>query len=1151
MNNNRSIEKRNNMKKIMTIDGNEACSYTSYMFTEVAGIYPITPSSPMAEHLDEWANKGRLNIFNDTVKVIEMQSEAGAAGMVHGSLQAGLLTSTFTASQGLLLMIPNMYKIAGEMLPAVIHVASRSLSTQALSIFGDHQDIYATRQTGFAMIASSSVQDAAYLSAVAHLSAIKSSLPFLHFFDGFRTSHELQKIEVLEMEDYRNLIDYEVLANFRNKSLNPKVAITRGTAQNDDIYFQSMEVRNKYYDIIPDIVNDYMHKVNELAGTDYAPFNYYGDKAATNVIVAMGSVNETIKETIDNLNDNGYHVGLIEVHLYRPFSIKYLINVLPKTVKKIAVLDRTKEPGSIGEPLYLDIVSALREKDIVIVGGRYGLSSKNTTPCQIKAVYDMLEKEPTNNFTIGIEDDITNLSLTVDSCFTIKKSLEFLIYGYGSDGMVSAAKSIIKLVGDNTDKYVQGYFQYDSKKSGGVTLSHLRFSDHIIRSTYYVETPKLVVVTKDSYLDDFECLDKIVNNGIFILNTIKTKEEIINELDDNVKKMIVDRNIKFYIINAYELARKVGLKNKISTIMESVIMKVSGIIDYEEAKKKMKDIVKNKFLMKGEEIIKANYDAIDEAINHLEEVTIEDYNILKKEKFNKSDVFEMMKRRLGDQLPTSAFEKLPDGTFIGGTSALEKRAISDIVPSWINENCIQCNQCSFVCPHAVIKPFLLNQEEYDKAPDYVKKRCIKPLEKDLADHYYIIGISVKDCTGCGLCMKTCPGKRGEKALIPKQLDLEIRNKEQDISDYLCENISYKDKINVNTVKGSQFKESKFCYHGACAGCGETAYIKLLTQLFGERMIIANATGCSSIYGGSAPSMPYTVPWASSLFEDNAEYGYGILMASNVMRSRIKKIMEDNLDNPNKEIFNKWLDNYDDYSVTKDVYDKLDYKTVPEELVLLKEYIINRSIWTIGGDGWAYDIGFGGIDHVLASNHNVNILVLDSQVYSNTGGQSSKSSPIGSIAAFTASGKVNNRKDLARIVMSYPHVYVAQVNLGANPIQLIKAMNEAESYNGPSIIIAYTPCIAHGIKGGLENSLENEKMATKCGYFPTFRYNPTNEKFTLDSKDVDFDLYDEFLNSQTRYSMLKTINPDQATKLLDANKENSVKRYNYYKSLEKE
>ena len=1136
------------MKKIMIVDGNEACSYNAYMFTEVAGIYPITPSSPMAEHLDEWSSQGRLNIFNDKVKVVEMQSEAGAAGMVHGSLQAGVLTTTFTSSQGLLLMIPNMHKMAGELLPAVFHIAARSLSNHALSILGDHQDIYSVRQTGFAMLASSSVQDAGYLSAIAHLSAIKSSVPFLHFFDGFRTSHELHKIEVLEIDDYRGLIDYEALKRFRDRALQPGKAITRGTNQNDDIYFQAMEVRNKYYEEAVDVVKYYMDEINKLAGTNYAPFNYYGDPVATKVIVAMGSVCETIKETIDYLNTKGYHVGLIEVHLYRPFSSKYLLNVLPNSVKKIAVLDRTKEPGSIGEPLYLDVVAALKEKDLMIVGGRYGLSSKNTTPAQIKAVYDMLENNPTHNFTIGIEDDLTNLSLKIDDHFKINGSREFLIYGYGSDGMVSASKSIIKNIGDNTNKYVQGYFQYDSKKSGGVTLGHLRFSDKSIKSTYYVESPELVVVTKDSYLDEFDCLNEIIDNGTFILNTVKTKEEIIETLNDDIKKRIIEKNLKFYIINAYELARKVGLKNKISTIMESVIMYLTNIIDYNSAKEHMKKNVQENFGRKGEEVVKANYLAIDEAINYLEEVKITEYGIFINGKIDEKDVFTMINRRKGNLLPTSAFEELPDGTFIGGTSALEKRCITDIVPKWISENCIQCNQCSFVCPHSVIRPFLLNQEEYDKAPEYIKNRCVKPIEKNLSEYYYIIGVSIKDCTGCGLCIKTCPGKDDEKALIPAEFDQEIKNHEQDIFDYLLKNISYKGVHNINTVKGSQFKESKLEFHGACAGCGQPAYIRLLTQLFGEKIIIANATGCSSIYGASVPSMPYTIPWASSLFEDNAEYGYGMLVASNTIRHRIKNIMENNMDNPNAELFKLWLDNYDDYKITKEVYEKLDYNTVPHELKELKEYLISRSIWMIGGDGWAYDIGFSGIDHLLASNDDVNILVLDTQVYSNTGGQSSKASPIGSIASFATSGKTNNRKDLARIALSYPHVYVAQVSLGANPMQLIKAFNEAESYKGPSIIIAYTPCIAHGIKGGLEEAIENEKLATKCGYFLTFRYNPVEAKFTLDSKDVDFNLYAEFLNNQTRYSMLKRVNPEKAQELLEANKKAAMKSYEYYKTL---
>ena len=1132
------------MKKIMTVDGNEACSYSAYMFTEVAGIYPITPASPMAEHLDEWSNEQRLNIFNDKVRVVEMQSEAGAAGMVHGSLQAGILTTTFTASQGLLLMIPNMYKIAGEMLPLVIHVAARSLASHALSIFGDHQDIYATRMTGFCDLASSSVQDAAYLSIVAHLSAIKSSLPFLHFFDGFRTSHEINKIEVLEIDDVRKLVDYDALDKFRDRALNLNNPVTRGTAQNDDIYFQALEVRNKFYNEVPDIVNDYMKKINELAGTNYKPFMYYGSKSAKNVIVAMGSVCSTIKEVIDYLNDDS--IGLIEVHLYRPFSIKYLLDVLPNTVKNIAVLDRTKEPGSNGEPLYLDIVNALSDKNIKIVGGRYGLASKNTTPAQIKSVYDMLNNCLKNNFTIGINDDVTNLSLEVDNNFKISNHDEFLLYGYGSDGMVSASKSIIKLIGDNTDKYVQGYFQYDSKKSGGVTISHLRFSDKLIQSTYYVENPKLVAVTKDSYLLDFNPLEHIRENGTFILNTTLTSEELENFMPAYIKNIIIEKNINFYIINAYEFARKIGLKNKISTIMESIIISLSNIMDYEQAKTKMKQYAYQKFFKKGEDIVNSNYEAIDNCSIYLKKISLNSkLEVIDSEKSNE-DVYLSMTKREGNLLKTSAFLNYPDGTFVGGTSALEKRGISLVVPAWINQNCIQCNQCSFVCPHSVIRPFLLSEEEYNASPQMIKDRAVKAIGND---YYYCIGISVKDCTGCGLCIKTCPGKKLEKALITKTLIEQITNKEQDIFDYLVKNIKFKSEIKVDTVKGSQFKMPSFEFCGACAGCGEPSYIKILTQLFGESMMIANATGCSSIYGGSAPITPYKIPWSNSLFEDNAEYGYGLLVANKKMRERIKNIMEQNIDNKNSELFHKYIDNINDYQITKDVYDNLDYSSCPIELSKLKNYIPYRTIWTIGGDGWAYDIGFGGIDHVLASNDDVNILVLDTQIYSNTGGQSSKSSPKGSIASFTTGGKLQNKKDLARIALSYPQVYVAQISLGANMVQVIKAFKEAEKHKGPSIIIAYAPCISHGIKGGMENSVEFQKLAVKCGYFPIFRYNPDEEKFTLDSKNVDFDLYEEFLDSQTRYSALKKVNKDNAIQLLKENKEDAIKRFNYFKNLE--
>jgi pyruvate-ferredoxin/flavodoxin oxidoreductase len=1136
------------MIKKITVDGNEACARTSYYFTEVAGIYPITPSSPMAEHIDEWSNKGITNLFDDQVKVVEMQSEAGAAGMVHGSLQVGCLTSTYTASQGLLLMIPNMYKMAGEMLPCVMHVAARTLSTHALSIFGDHQDIYAARSTGFCMLASSSVQDTAYLSAIAHLSAIKASLPFMHFFDGFRTSHELSKIEVLEKSDFKEMIDEEALNQFRGKALNPLNPVIRGTAENDDIYFQMTEVRNRDYDIVPDIVNNYMNILNKKAGTHYEPFMYYGDKKADKMIVAMGSVCETIKETIDILNQSGYRCGLLEVHLYRPFSPDYFLKNIPATVKKVAVLDRTKEAGSNGEPLYLDVVNILKEKDINVVGGRYGLSSKNTTPAMIKAVYDMLEEKPKNNFTIGIVDDLTHLSLSEDSNFKIKKSREFLIYGYGSDGMVSASKSIMKLIGENTEDYVQGYFEYDSKKSGGVTASHLRFSNEPIRSTYYVENPSVVVVTKENYLHNFSVLEQIEENGIFLLNTSKTKEEVLDFLPAHIKKILVERHIKFYIINAYELARKVGLQNKISTILEAAIIKISNLLDYKIAKEKMKEYAKNKFFKKGESILNANYSAIEEAENYIAELMVDDVSIKPTIKDDIHDVYMMMTKRLGNELTTSDMLPYKDGSFIPGTANLEKRAISDIVPSWISDNCIECNQCSFVCPHGVIRPFLLNEEEYEKAPEYIRRNCKKAIGNS---YYFILAISPKDCTGCGVCLKTCPGKKGMKALETVKLDLSLKEKTQDMFDYLIKNVTTKQEEAKDTMKGTQFKEPKFVFSGACAGCGETAYIKLLTQLFGESLVIANATGCSSIYGGSMPSMPYTVAWASSLFEDNAEYGYGMLTAFETIQNRLmkqmKKLIEEN--NPNTELLQEYLNHPNNYEVTKKVYQSLDYESLPSEFKILKDYLPARTHFAIGGDGWAYDIGFSGIDHALASNDNINILVLDSQVYSNTGGQSSKASPKGAIASFASSGKKTSKKDLARIALSYPNAYVAQVSLGANGMQLIKALKEAVEHKGPSIVIAYTPCISHGIKGGMENSVEMEKMATMSGYFPIFRYLPETDTFHLDSKNVDFNLYEDFLMRQTRYAMLAAINPEHAKELLENQKEEAMKRYEYYRALE--
>ena len=1122
------------MKKIITVDGNEACANVSYMFTDIAGIYPITPSSPMAEHIDEWSSAGRLNIFGEKVKVVEMQSEAGAAGFIHGALQSGALATTYTASQGLLLMIPNMYKMAGEMLPCVMHIAARSLSTHALSIFGDHQDIYATRQTGFCMLASSSVQDCSYLSGIAHMSSIEASLPFMHFFDGFRTSHEINKIETLELEDYKEMVNLSKIEEFRKKALNPLKPNTRGTAQNDDIYFQETEARNKYYENVPDIVNEYMEKINKKAGTNYKPFNYYGSKNATKIIVAMGSVCETIKEVIDDLNKD---LGLIEVHLYRPFSTKYLLNVLPVTVKNIAVLDRTKEFGSIGEPLYLDIVSALQDKDIKIVGGRYGLSSKNTDPSQIKAIFDMLDN-PVNNFTIGINDDITNLSLKLED-YKIKNSKEILIYGYGSDGMVSASKSLIKLIGDNTEKDVQGYFQYDSKKSGGVTISHLRISEKEIRSTYYVENPSIVVVSKDNYLKEFDITNDLEENATFIINTEKNDNDIINIINPKLKKLLIDKKANIYILNAYEIANKYGLANKISMSMESAIFSITNLIDYKLAIEKMTEYIKNKFSKKGNEIVNSNIESISEIETYIHKINIDKYEQIEE---NKYELYEAMFKRRGYDLPVSAFIDIASGIFKPGTSNYEKRGISQLVPNWINENCITCNMCATVCPHGVIRPFLINEEEYIKLPEEIKARCIKD---KITQYYYVISASILDCTGCGLCINNCPGKLNNKALQFESL--EAMKKEQEIFNYLSENISKKD-IEVNNIRNCQFKDPKIKYCGACAGCGEPTYIKLLTQLYGDNLIISNATGCSSIYGASAPSMPYTIPWASSLFEDNAEYGYGMLLANNTIRNHIKNIMENNLDNSNSDLFKKWLNNYDDYKITKEVYDNLN-DDIPEELKPLKDYIISRNIWCIGGDGWAYDIGFGGIDHVLSSNDNINILVLDTQIYSNTGGQSSKATPIGSIASFATSGKKTSKKDLARIAMSYPNCYVAQVSLGANPMQVLKALKEATEFNGPSIVIAYCPCISHGIKGGMSNSIEMEKEATMCGYFPTFRYHPANG-FTLDSKNVNFDLFESFLDKQTRYTALNKVNKDKKDEFYQENKNNAMKRYEYYCSLER-
>ena len=1119
-------------KNFKTMDANEAVSNVSYKFSELCGIYPITPASPMAEKIDVLSNNNDVNFWNNRVKVVEMQSEAGAIALVHGALQSGVLSTTFTASQGLLLMIPTLYKMAGEMLPGVIHVAARSLATHALSIFGDHQDIYSVRSTGVCMLASANPQDAYHMAMVAHLSAIKSSLPFINFFDGFRTSHEINKIRLVDYDKVKELIDEKALRNFRNRAMSNENFNTRGTAQNDDIYFQNTEVRNKNYTDSVDIVANYMNEINKITGSDYKPFNYYGCTDADSVIVAMGSVCDTIRETIDYLNNNGCKYGLVEVHLYRPFSNKYLLNVIPDTVKNIAVLDRTKDPAADGEPLYLDVVNALKDIDVNIIGGRYGLSSKNTTPAQIKAVYDFMNSAH-HNFTIGINDDVTNLSLDVDNSFYIPNDMtEFLIYGYGSDGMVSTSKDIIKIIGDYTDNYVQGYFQYDSKKSGGVTRSHIRISNEQIRRPYYVDNPSLIVVSKEEYIYKYDILDNIKDNGILFLNTKLDKDKLIISLPNKVKYLLAKKNIKFYAIDAYKLVNDLGLKNKISTCMEICIFDLIKIIDIDRVLEIMKESNRKRFAHKGDSVIEVNNKIIESAVGLVYEVDVDskwiNLSYIERDNLTFEETIGLLK---GDSLPVSAFIDKNSGIFPGGTTKNEKRDIAENVPCWLKENCIQCNQCVFVCPHGVIRPYLLDLDnDYENSLNLMFPK----------DKKYALGISYEDCTGCGLCAKICPGKMGQKALTMEKYD---KNKfTNDEFEYLNENkIEYESKI--KNVKNIGFVEPKFEYSGACAGCGETAYIKNLTQLFNNNLFIANATGCSSIYGASAPSTPYSVPWANSLFEDNAEFGLGIKTGINLKRDKIKKYMEDN----RCELFDRWLDNMDDYETCLSISKEIDYSKHPL-LDELRDYIIPKSMWIIGGDGFAYDIGYGGLDHVLSTNENINILILDTEVYSNTGGQSSKSSNVGSIASFTSTGKNNYKKDLARIAMCYPHVYVACVNIGYNKEQYLKALQEANNHNGPSIIIAYAPCIEHGIKSGMEHSLDDAYLASKCGYFLTFRYNPDNQTFSLDSKDVDFDEYDKFLSNENRYANLKKVNSNEAEELLNKQKEWAKNRYDYYSKL---
>ena len=1137
------------MKKIM--DGNEAASYVSYNFTEVAGIYPITPASPMAELTDKWSSEGKLNYFGTPVRIVEMESESGAAGMVHGSLLAGCLTTTYTASQGLLLMIPNMYKIAGELLPCVINVAARSLATHALSIFGDHQDVYAVRGTGFAMLASSSVQEVMDLTGVAHLSAIKGHVPFVNFFDGFRTSHELQKVDVIDTEKLKELIDVKALDEFKARALNPNKPMIRGTAQNGDIYFQATEIRNEYYDKVPDIVNKYMNEINKITGKDYKPFNYYGSPTANKVIVAMGSVCETIKETVEYLSKvKNESVGLLEVHLYRPFSAKYFLKVLPKSVKKIAVLDRTKEPGSAGEPLYLDVIKTIKNVDarVSVYGGRYGLSSKDTTPAMIKGVYDFLDtRDVHTNFTVGINDDVTNLSIPYNPKFMIpNKNVEFLIYGYGSDGMVSACKDLMKITGTYTNAYVQGYFQYDSKKSGGITVSHLRFGKESIKSTYYVSKASIIVCTKDSYLNRLKMLEKIKDNGVFLLNTNKSADEVLASMSNHDKRILQNKKIKMFIVDANKIASDVGLNGKISSIMETLIFKLGKIVDYKFAIDKIKENLNNKFGNKGGNIVEKNVKAIDACLDKLKPIKIP-YVDFDMDITPKKSTFEVIDCLEGDSLPVSTFMKMPGGEWEAGTSKYDKRDSSEIAPCYDSSNCIGCNLCSLVCPHGVIRPFLLDDKEVMDAPESMRGKLINANIKD-KDYKMSIGVSLPDCTGCSLCSEVCPGKKGAKALVMKMKEDIVKSHQDEEYNYLFNEVKYKENVMpTNTVKGSQFVKPKFEFPGACAGCGETPYLKLLTQLFGDRMIVANATGCSSIYGASAPSMPYSIPWANSLFEDNAEFGFGMKIADQAVKAEIVSLISRNLTkvrNSEKDVYNAYCKEQNEVNARR-LLDVID-DTKIEGLLKLKDFVAPKSVWMIGGDGWAYDIGYNGIDHVLANRENVNILVLDTEVYSNTGGQASKSTRTGAVAKFAAGGKETAKKNLARIAMSYPHVYVGTISLGANQMQAIKVMKEAEAYDGPSIIIAYAPCIAQGIIKGMKNSIQEERCATESGYFPLFHYNPENKEFKLDSK-ADFTKFDEFILGEDRYRSLKKINKN-GDYLLGENREQAEMTYNYYKKL---
>lgn len=1169
------------MKKVMkTMDGNAAAAYASYAFTEVAAIYPITPSTPMAEGVDEWSAHGKKNIFGQPVKVVEMQSEAGAAGSVHGSLAAGALTSTYTASQGLLLMIPNMYKIAGEHLPGVFHVTARAIAAHALSIFGDHQDVMACRQTGFALLASTSVQEAMDLGCISHLSAIKARVPFLHFFDGFRTSHEYQKIEVIDYDELAKLVDYEAIKQFRDRAINPEHPVVRGTAQNPDIYFQGREVSNPFYLAVPDIVENYMREIEKVTGRVYHPFDYYGAPDAEYIIVAMGSVCDTIDETVDYLMSKGEKVGSIKVHLYRPFSTKYFFDVLPKTVKKIAVLDRTKEPGSLAEPLYLDVVKLYdkSENRPVIVGGRYGLGSKDTRPSQILAVFNNLKQDtPKDGFTIGIVDDVTNTSLPEEEIIQTSPegTISCKFYGLGSDGTVGANKSAVKIIGDNTNLYAQAYFSYDSKKSGGTTVSHLRFGKKPIKSPYLVYKADYIACHNKSFVYNYDLLKGLKDSGTFVLNCPWDEKELDEKLPASIKRFIAKHNINFYVIDAISIAGEIGLGGRINMIMQSAFFKLANVIPIEDAIEYLKNSIEHIYGKKGQKIVEMNKTAVDRGIDSLKKISIpgtwadaKDPNMpIKDEPEFIKKIQRPIARHEGDELPVSTFVGMEDGSYPLGTTAYEKRGIAVMIPEWQIDKCIQCNQCSYICPHATVRPFLLDEDEVKRAPDTFKTK--KAAGKGLEQYQYRIQVAPLDCTGCGNCADVCPAPG--KALIMKQADHEIEM-EAENWEFAMTVTAKDDVMDPNTLKGSQFVRPLLEFNGACPGCGETPYIRLLTQLFGDRMMIANATGCSSIWGASAPSIAYSTnaegkgpAWANSLFEDNAEYGYGMYLGVKQIREKIADLMKiyvlaDGKEEI-KEVFNLWLNEMNDGDGSKKATAKIfevlkgyDYSKdeIIKEIMDRKDYLIKKSQWIIGGDGWAYDIGYGGVDQVLAMGDDVNLFVMDTEIYSNTGGQSSKSTPTGAVAKLAAAGKKVRKKDLGAMAMTYGYVYVAQIAMGANMNQTIKAITEAERYKGPSLIIAYAPCISHGIKSGMGTSIMEEKKAVESGYWHLYRYNPMlreegKNPFVLESKEPTKPFKD-FIHGEIRYSSLMNVFPEIADKMFDEAEKNAKERYDFYKRL---